>query len=151
MSQAAERQEMIRLHFRESDRKVYIECEDDRFVMSVEDAAAACRIVDRSGLLRFRKQFERLAERLAEWTLRHLDQVQTAMLTTRDAGLLFVVVRKTRPYDKDFERELTELDLEVAQDPNFDLICLSVLSLPECGPDGYQSFASERTWILEKS
>ena len=65
-------------------------------------------------------------------------------MTVRDAGLLFLIVLNGTEYDSDFESELTRLDIEIANDSDFDLISLSVLALPKCDTVAVESFLSSK-------
>ena len=58
----------------------------------------------------------------------------------RDAGLLFLVVLKEKPFNQKIEDSLTELDIAIAQDDDLDLIKLSVLALPKASKDSIESF-----------
>jgi len=120
---------------------------EDRFVMSVRDAAEACQMAhDRDA---FVKQFEALLARLAQWLKEHADNFCEAFVTIRDSGLLFVVLRDGARFDANFEDTLTDLDLEIAQDSKFDHIDLNVLSLPKTSETAYSSFLHpEHTWVF---
>ena len=65
------------------------------------------------------------------------------VITVRDGGLLFLVVRREAEYEREFEDALTDLDAEIACDEEFDLIRLSVLALPHCPPEAMQSFLGD--------
>lgn len=77
----------------------------------------------------FRSQFEDLIETLGKW-LSEDKSLSEAYLTTRDGGLLFLVIRPNAEFSRDFEDRLTELDILIANDERFDSIQMSVLSLP---------------------
>ena len=87
-----------------------------------------------------------LLQGLAEWIHTRVDMLSDAYLTVRDAGLLFVVVRKIRRYDSDFEDKLTDLDVEVANNPDYNLIKMDVLALPNSSDESIKSFVSNTSF-----
>ncbi len=114
--------------------------DEDRFCITVDEAIHACKAASSSA--KFTGQFKVLLDYLADWLRQNKKIVQCAYLTVRDAGLMFLPVKKEVPYNRAFENSLTDLDLAVANDPNFDLIKLSVLSLPPVSNDAINSFIS---------
>jgi len=143
----ANKQKPIPLTWMQKDRQVIIEPEDrDKFCMTVEDAIDACKVYDRQKKALFRKQFDMLLDFLGGWSYQRKSKLAKVFLTVRDAGLLFLVVLKRKTYDEDFEEELTQLDLKIANSRDFSEILLSVQSLPLCSQSNYDSFCySERT------
>jgi len=81
---------------------------------------------------------------LGGWIKARQDKISQAFITTRDAGLLLLIVVKSASYDAGFEAELTELDMEIANDADFNLIPLGVLAIPMCPPDSVHSFLSRK-------
>ena len=88
--------------------------------------------------------FSDLIARLGDWVIQHKEQVSDAYLTTRYAGLLFVVVRKTQEHDREFEDSLTGLDIEIARGDDFKGASLSVLELPNAPDDSVAVFLSPK-------
>lgn len=132
-------QKTTQLRYEDRDGIVVVTSDDeDRFAITVKEAIHACRVYQREEI--FAHQFNILLKRLAIWLRTRQDEVADAFVTVRDNGLLFLVVRKSPHYDAGFEDDLTELDLEVAQDPNLDLIRLSVLAIPHASDDAIASF-----------
>jgi len=134
------RQETAYIRLKWDDKRhLYFEAEDrDKFIKTVDEAIAACRAYEYKG--KFKGQFNKLISQLRNWAISRQDKVEKAFLTVRDSGLLFLVVRKSIPYDDDFENELIHLDAEVANSSSFSEIDLEVLALPNCGKDNYGSF-----------
>jgi len=98
----------------------------------------------------FVEQFGSVLGRLAQWLREHAKTFSRAFVTVRESGLLFVVLRDNAGFDPDFEDELTDLDLEIAQNPRFDHIDLNVLSLPRSSKTAYSSFLHpEYTWVFQ--
>ncbi len=132
----------------EGSRVVVTPENEDRFVMSVRDAAEACRAAyDRDCFVR---QFQALLERLAGWLHGRRDAVAEAFVTVRDADLLFVIIQRQTAFDPAMEDALTELDLAVAGDAAFDRLHLNVLALPHTAETAYATFLHPQyTWALK--
>jgi len=143
----ANKQEYIRLKWSEKAQKILVEgADEDRFSMTVEEAIEACKVYERAKQTIFRKQFDMLLDFLGAWSHTRNNKLAKVFLTIRDAGLLFLVVTKRKTYDANFEEELTQLDLEIANSDNFSEILLSVQALPLCSESNYDSFCyPERT------
>lgn len=132
-------QEPLRLNFMEGERQVVVLTEkEERFAITVDEAIAACRAS--TNIREFKRQFNQLLQKLGHWIGNHQKKIRFAFLTVRDQGLLFLVVRKETKYDREFEDELTELDVAVAHDTSFDLIHLSVLALPNVEREACTAF-----------
>jgi len=141
------KQGYIRLKWSEKDRKILVEdADEDRFSMTVEDAIEACKVYEREKQTIFRKQFDTLLDFLGSWSYKRKNKLAKVFLTIRDAGLLFLAVTKRKTYDENFEEELTQLDLKIANSEDFSEILLSVQALPLCSESNYDSFCyPERT------
>ena len=124
------------------DGTVVVTLEDqDRFVITVQEAVAACR--GAKEVLEYRRQFvDGLVPTLKKWLEARKKKVRTAYLTVRDGGILFLVVRKDAAYDGDFTDELTSLELLIAHDPSLKLIRVDVLALPDISDEAARSFLS---------
>lgn len=131
----------IRLRWRDADKKVVVEPEnEDRFMLTAEQAANACQQHQRIG--DFKDQLRELLGRLAQWLRDHRDEIDKAFVTVRDGALLFLVVRSDVRYDAGFEDELTDLDMSIAQDEAFDALSVDVMTLPRCNKVAYEAFLS---------
>lgn len=129
----------IQLKFEDAGRRVVVTPDDnDRYLLTVEQAILACNLMERvSG---FQPRFEKMLSRLAAWLSDSRGAVDSAYVTIRDAGLLFLVVRKNTEYDREFEDALTELDLAVARDRDTSGITISMLALPKCSNASISGF-----------
>jgi hypothetical protein len=137
--------EIIELHFENEGARVRVVPSDkDLLVLSVSMAVEACRAY--ANQIRFNDQHDMLLSRLWGWINQHLDKVGNAFITSRDDGMLFLVVLREKRFDKEIEDELTQLDIDVANDRDFDLIRLSVHAVPDCSEDEYRSFLSK--WAI---
>ncbi len=132
----------------EGSRVVVTPENQDRFVLSVRDAAEACRAA--RAVDSFVAQFNALLQRLARWLRDHPDACRKAFVTVRDAGLLFVIVGPAARHEAEVEEALTDLDLEVARDPSLDKMDLNVMALPLSGEAAYESFLHpEHPWVFK--
>lgn len=132
------RRSAIQLRFGENDRVVVTPENEDRFALTMDEAVKACRAWESHQ--RFERQFRILIDVLKEWVQRHHDRVSQAHVTIRDGGLLFLVVMRKSHHDETLDESLTELDIEIANDPDLDLIRLSVLAIPNASEDNIASF-----------
>jgi hypothetical protein len=135
--------EIIELHFENRDGQVRVMLPDNHIMaMSVEVAVHACRAFKHQIL--FKSQFDSLLPFLGEWIEQHRENVKQAYLTTRDSGLLFLVVTNDIAFKDSFEDELTSLDIEVANDNDYNLITLNVLAIPPSCDEDTKSFISKK-------
>lgn len=133
----------IELHFEEKTGIVRVTPGDDTLLlMSVEEAIHACRAFKRQ--LEFKGQFDQLLKCVWQWLTARREKVSNAFLTTRDEGLLLLIVTETSERDETLESEITELDLQIANDADYRLIDLSVLAIPKCPKESIQSFLSRK-------
>ncbi len=160
----------VRIEASNKDGIVFVETTDgDRFFMSHEDAARACSnyqlskdsdklnifLTDALEACRIRKRddeqlkkFQLLLNKLGTWLFDHNEKIHKTFLTVCEGGLLLVIVRKELKYDEEFESQVTDLDMDIAKDPDFSEIPFSVQTLPRCDADGYESFCNF-VWTLE--
>jgi hypothetical protein len=129
----------IQLNWQEKNSVVTVIPGDEKlFYITIEKAIEACRAKNESVI--FINQFMRLLNKLALWNKNHENDISNAFLTVRDANLLFLIVKKSVKFDSEFEDELTDLDIEIAQDKKFNKIKLSVLALPQTDFHSINSF-----------
>ena len=135
--------DFIDLHFADDSGRVRVTPPNkDLMVLSVNEAIEACRAFNDQ--ISFKNQFDLLLDTLGGWIKARQDRISQAFITTRDAGLLLLIVLKSASYDAGFEAELTELDIEIANDADFNLIPLGVLAIPTCPLDSVHSFLSRK-------
>ena len=85
-------------------------------------------------------QLTSLTAELAGWASQHSDAVSDVFLVLKGDHFQFLVVLKGTAHDGELEDDLTSLDLNVARNPDYDLINLSVLALPAFAEDVIRSF-----------
>lgn len=138
--------DLIELHFEDDTGKVRVTPADNTLLLlSVEEAIAACRAFKKQ--LEFKGQFDQLINTLGVWLKARRDRVAQAFLTTRDAGLLLLIVTKSAAYDQAFEADVTELDIQIANDTDYHLIDLSILAIPNCQQESVHSFLSRKMML----
>lgn len=139
MSSTSSAMKLVLHYTAEGDVKI-VPPDNDIMVVSINAAVEACCAFREQ--IRFRDQFDNLLSYLAGWVENHKSKMASAYLTTRDSGLLFLIEQKEAAYDDAINEALTELDLAIANDDDFNLIRLNVLALPRTTPEGIQSFLS---------
>ena len=131
---------IVELKFGDESHVVVTPEDQDRFALSVEDAIEACRAQEKRQ--QFQRQHDILIRQLSDWLHKHEENVDRAYVTTRDNGLLFLVVTRSIQMNPQLQDDLTELDLAIANDPCLDLIRLSVLAIPNASDSNVESFLS---------
>ena len=134
--------ERIDLKWDERENKVVLVTpqDNDKLVMSMEQAIEACRGYDPEQRARIQLAVNELFNLLGKWTSERGNVVKHAFLSIRDRTFLFLVVMAGEEYDSALEDDLTDLDLQIARNKTFSDLHLSVMAIPRCGPDGYESF-----------
>jgi hypothetical protein len=133
----------ITLRYDDDSQQVRIEPDEtDLFFMSASEAAKACRIYDQLDMVRFAEQYKHLLDTLAKWANSQRESVARAILTTRDAGFLFLVCKNSVQYDAALEDSLTGLDLAIAGADEFSTIKLSVLAIPSATDEAVGAFVN---------
>ena len=93
---------------------------------------------------RFDKQFALLLERLAQWINDQSDKIAHGIITLQDGSLAFVAIQHSGKYDEQFQDALADVDLEIANDPDLDLIQLKTIALPNVSGESLSSFIDKR-------
>ena len=133
----------VELHWENDDMVRVVLPNNAEMVLTIEGAIQACRAY--KDQIRFKGQFDQLLQRLGRWVREHRAALHKAFVTTRDRGLLFLAVTKGKEYNGDLESQLTELDLEIANDVDSSLIHLDVLAIPFCSDSAIRAFLSRAT------
>jgi hypothetical protein len=112
--------------------------DQDRFMVKIGKAIEILRQYERHK--QFENQFNVLLKRLASWLDSHQDQWERAFLTAGESTLRFIVVRKQVRFQPEITDALSGLGIEIANDPDLDLIQLSTRALPLASEESLQSF-----------
>jgi hypothetical protein len=110
----------------------------DRFLIKIGRAIEILRQHQRQQ--QFEKQFDLLLKELASWLEKHEGRWSRAFLTAGESTLRFIVVRGQVKFESDLTDALSDLGVEVANDPDLELIQLSTRALPLVTEEALQSF-----------
>jgi hypothetical protein len=110
----------------------------DVFALSKQMIARSGRLM--SKIEAFEQQLAALKLDLESWAGAHSESVAEAFLVLKGDHFVFLAVLKGKAYDSVLEDALTELDMRVAQNPEYNLVNLSVLALPAFAEDAIRSF-----------
>ena len=94
------------------------------------------------------KQLALLIDQVSEWTREHSTAVLMSFLTLRDDRFAFLVISRTAKCNDDLEDAASDLDLEIANDPDLTTIRMNVLVLPPASPEALSSFFDERFLLV---
>lgn len=122
----------------------------DSFGLPIDDVGRACGHQEK--LQEFLQQFGDLTERLSQWMSERSQEIDRAYLSLEPDGVAFVVVRKSKRFDPDFEDALSGMDLRVAHDDRFSLIRMRTLALPCSAESTVSSFIDTScaiVWLAE--
>lgn len=114
---------------------------EDRFVVTQKQAVEACHTVSELG--QSLTQFHELAKVLGEWINKHTARIFEARLAVGRSGLLFVVTQVAEEFDEVLMQELTELDIQVANNESFNLITMNVLAIPRVSEEATTAFVQK--------
>ena len=136
--------EPIRLLWHDQTKTVFVQDDsEDRTVYTVREAIRACRAIGKEK--EFQQQFLDLRTLLYQWIIDHTNETNKAYLTVRDTNLLFLVKKSDPKYNQEFESQILNLDREIANSPDFNMIRLDVLGVPECDEDDIATFMSPKS------
>lgn len=130
---------LFQLHWQQREGVIVVTPSDqDRFVVKVGKAIELLRQHDRQE--NFKSQFNLLIKELASWLGKHSGRWERAFLTAGENTLRFIVVRKQVKCEGDLTDSLSDLGVEIANDPDLDLIKLTTRALPLVANEELQSF-----------
>jgi len=116
--------------------------DQDRYCMRIDEAIELLQLKHQKD--RAQSQLSFLLRRLVDWIGQRGDRLRETYLTLRDGQWLFLMVSTEAQYDADFEDDVTDLDIELAADPELNLIDTAVLSLPITALDSLDSVLHPR-------
>ena len=116
----------IRLNVR-SEKRVVVEPEDeDRFVLTVREAAQACQ--QHHDDKEWETLFNRFLIFLESWGKNHSDKVASVFVNVCDGALNILICTADGLYDTSLDDMLTDLDLELVKE--FDWLVAEVMQVP---------------------
>jgi hypothetical protein len=114
----------------------------DRFFLSLSEAVQACASFA-THKNDYSDQVSDLLNILHKWVEGHHSRIRAAHLTIRPRGdLLFIVVQKEHKFDESLSSDLTQLDLDIANDEAYKLITFDVLAIPAVSRESANAFLS---------
>lgn len=122
--------------------------EGDQFFIDFDDLVRANRISDRRK--EFLGQVRDLMDRLNPWLDDHADKIDRAYLSFGRGKIDFVVVQKSAEFDRAFDREFVDLDIEIARGDHFNLIQLECLALPNSPDEDVASFVPKEGTLVRR-
>jgi hypothetical protein len=103
----------IQLTFRSVEQVVVEPDDQDRFVTTAQEAARACQQAqagkDWSG------EFNRFLSSVHEWCVGHQDRIESCYVDIGDGGLRVSVCVDADDFDFEFDDEITEFDIKLAE------------------------------------
>jgi hypothetical protein len=118
--------------------------DEDRFTINIRHAVQSLSVSSR--LEEFRDQFNLLLKELGQW-LSLRDDWRDAFVTLRDGALVFVVVRNSVLYSDEFEDDLSDLDIRIANDQALELVRIHSVALPPVPACTLDTFLDSRFTI----
>jgi len=91
----------------------------------------------------FSSQLSDLLDLLGRWVEDRRDRIKAAFVTVRPGGdILLLVMQKDIPFDEQLSSELTQLDIDVANNEAYELIDFDVLAIPAVSRKSADAFLS---------
>jgi len=151
MSTVVAKKQVLRLRHYSNDDVLVHPPNNDLYIVTASEAVEAIQrwvspynkvmTVLADHLKTIKEQSEALLKKLQDWSAKHSEIICRADFRVMSLDdFLFVVMQKDVPYDFDLCDKLTELDIEIANDADFNLVTLNVLSIPRCSSDAATAF-----------
>lgn len=140
IQQETKRRSVVPLIEGEHDDVQVIRLDGDRFVTTAQEAINFLSLAGRA--VEFQRQLKELLDRLYDWVEERKERIASAYIAFGRDGLTLVIVQRAVAFDFTFEDQLTDLDLEVANEQLFRLIPFSTLLVPKVGDAVLKSFLS---------
>lgn len=132
----------IRLSW-DDPRRIYYTGERSSDDVGIATARQAIRALDVTNCIaNLFSTMEDLKEELGKWVAKRQDKIHKAFFTKREDCFVLLIVKKESAFDEEFEDDLSDLSIVIAQDNRFKIIPFSVQSLPFCQDDCYKAFCN---------
>lgn len=89
-------------------------------------------------------QLDFLLQKLGQWNAQNREKLSRAYLTVRDDRFAFLAISRISSSDDDLEDSISDLDFELANDPDLNLIKLNTLVLPPTSDEAIDVFLDNR-------
>lgn len=126
--------------------QIWVEAEDgDKFTMVVSEAAKACQLLEKlkEQVIKndtYEKQLRELKAKLGNWFTARKSSLKEAYLQASPEMQFFLAVLNENEYNEEIESSLTDLTIEVANNPEMTMLRLDVQSMPPCNKEDVRSF-----------
>lgn len=124
----------------EHDDVQVVRLDGDRFVTTAQQAINFLSLAGKA--VEFQRQLKDLLERLYVWVEDRRGEISAAYIVLGGDGITLVVVQRVVEFSFVLEEQLTDLDIEVANDGAFELIPFNTLLVPKVGEAVLKSFLS---------
>ena len=124
--------------FAEADQVEVTARDQQRFEIQKDRAIEVLRQAKNAE--RFGKQFDLLLSILGSWLQDRTDRLISAHLTLHDGAFAFLVIMRQFQYNPELEDQLSDLDIQVANDPQLDLIRVNMSLMPPVSEEALSSF-----------
>lgn len=116
----------IRLSFR-SEQRVVVEPDDrDRFIMTVREAAQACKQVEDNK--EWEDSFREFLVHLEQWGVAHAERIHSVYVYTGDGSLNILIGTRGDSYAQEYDDVLSDLDISLVK--KFPWLVADVMQLP---------------------
>lgn len=136
----SKRRSVVPLIEGEHDDVQVIRLDGDRFVTTAQEAINFLSLAGRA--VAFQQQLKELLNRIYQWADDRKQKIAAAYIVFGGDGITVVVVQRGVRFDFAFEEELTDLDIEVANNEAFQLLPFSTLLVPKVSDTVLKSFLS---------
>jgi hypothetical protein len=137
--------EPIRLDFTHGSRQVVVHAADeDRFLMTCEEAARACK--RHMTVVEWKQEFTRLLAHLRKWIEQHLSTVEACYADVRDGQLVIFILPKGRRFDMGLAEEIAALEYSLPG--QFPICDCEVMQVPATSNESLTGFMNPERSIL---
>lgn len=140
IQQESKRRSVVPLIEGEHDDVQVIRLDGDRFVTTAQQAIDFLSLA--GSAVAFQEQLKELLDRIYQWVDARKQKISAAYIVLGSDGITLVAVQRSVSFDFRFEEELTDLDIEVANNEAFRLIPFNTLLIPKVGDTLLKSFLS---------
>lgn len=111
----------------------------NRFSIQIDRAIKILQLANDS-----EKQMNLLLSRLGVWIRKNETSIEAAFVTLRDGAIAFIAVSRQPRYDDALEDAISDLDLDIANDPELTSLRVNMMVLPPASLEALSSFLDTR-------
>ncbi len=116
----------IRLNFRSERRVVVVPEDEDRFVVTMREAAQACKQAQDDK--EWKDAFDSFLIYLENWAEDHANQIESVFVNVADGALNILICTAAESYNVDLDDLITDLDLSLVKE--FPWLVAEVMQVP---------------------